>query len=42
MDQDPREFSAWDDIKFTLGGLFVLALPLIFLGAITLFALAFI
>lgn len=38
---DPQ-FSAWDDFKFTIFGLFVLVLPLIFLGAITLFALAFI
>jgi len=42
MDQDPREFSAWDDFKFTLGGLFVLALPITFLGSIALFVLSFI
>jgi len=38
---DPQ-FSAWDDLKFTLCGLFVLALPMIFLGSVALFVLAFI
>jgi len=42
MDQDPREFSAWDDFKFTLGGLFVLALPLTFIGLAALFVIALI
>lgn len=36
------QFSAWDDFKFTLGGFFILALPLIGIGLIALFVSAFI
>jgi hypothetical protein len=28
MSKKPSEFSAWDDLLFTLGGLLVLALPI--------------
>jgi hypothetical protein len=39
MSKKPSEFSAWDDLLFTLGGLFVLALPiaLLFLLWLVLF-----
>lgn len=38
---DPQ-FSAWDDFKFTLCGLFILALPVIGIGLIALFVASFI
>lgn len=34
------QFSLFDDIKFTLGGLLILLLPLVLIGAIIVFALS--
>jgi len=48
MNKNPLElpyklqFSAWDDLKFTMGGVFVIALPLIGIGLIALFVASFI
>jgi len=35
-------YTAWDDLKFSLAGLFLLALPLIFVGLVGLFIASFI
>lgn len=32
-----QQFSEWDDFKFTVGGFFVLALPLIGIALVALF-----
>lgn len=36
LQKEPEEFSAWDNLKFTMGGLFVLALPLVFIALVAL------
>lgn len=35
-------YTAWDDFKFSLAGLFLLALPLVFVGLFGLFIASFI